>query len=231
MSRSSMTLALLGLLLGCSEEVLPGAIEVSWRIGALGCAEAGIDKVNVELYDYYDGELDPSRLDVQPCSVKTANMTGLTPGDYTLLLRGFDTDNCWTHEARDEVNVPANGTLTVEPLALLRRQRPLLVRWPFENEGDCYLNEVEQVRVVVDVEDRYSEEFFFLCQGLGKEVPVDIPAGDLSVLVQALDARGQPLASGLTTAQSEVFTANPCDDQIEIRVPLALCETVDCTDN
>ena len=83
---------------------------------------------------------------------------------------------------------------------------------------------------MVDVEDRYSEEFFFLCQGLGNEVPVDVPAGDLSVRVQALDARGQPLAAGLATAESEIFTSNPCEDQIEVRVPLSLCETVDCSD-
>ena len=39
-----------------------------------------------------------------------------------------------------------------------------------------------------------------------------------------------PLAAGLATAESEIFTSNPCEDQIEVRVPLSLCETVDCSD-
>ena len=84
--------------------------------------------------------------------------------------------------------------------------------------------------VAIAASVRSSQSGSGLAATTGSRSAVDVPAGDLSVRVQALDARGQPLAAGLATAESEIFTSNPCEDQIEVRVPLSLCETVDCSD-
>ena len=230
MCRPATLLVAAALTLGCSEVAPPGGLDVSWRIGALGCTEAGVDKVFVELYDFYDGTGQPSILDVLPCSEEGTTIENIASGEYTLLLRGVDTNECWTHEARDEVYVQSGSVEIVDPLPLLRRQRPLLIRWPFENERDCFINEVEQVRVIVEVDDRYSEEFFFLCQGLGKELPAEVPLGDVTVRVWGLDVRGRPLALGVASKAASAFTANACDDEVEVRVPLALCETAECVD-
>ena len=143
-------------------------------------------------------------------------------------MQGKDPDGCWTHEVRrDDVRVPAGDTLNLGELVLLRRKRPLLVRWPFANEYDCAANGVEQVQVIIDVDDDFSRTEVFLCPGLGREIP-DVPRGALRVTVVAIDADRTAIAWGVVEHSSSLFLENPCSNTVEARVPLELCREVNC---
>ena len=84
------------------------------------------------------------------------------------------------------------------------------------------------MQITIDVEDRFSWTDTFLCPGLEVEVPIELPLGDLQVRVVGLDARQRPVAVGLVEAEQTIFTASPCDDRIDVRVPLSLCVNPGC---
>lgn len=217
--------AALGASPGCDDPAVPGAVEVSWRTGRLTCAEAGVSAVRAELYSY--GAIEPIRRVERVCPEGGTVLDDVLPGEYTILLAGLDVDGCWTHEARDDITI-ADGSQVTLSLPLLRRDRPLFVRWPFDNEFDCAGNGVEQVQITIDVEDRFTWTDAFVCPGLAIEIPVDVPAGDISVQVVGLDRSRQPVAEGRVRADDAIFTETPCDERIEIRVPLSLCLSSGC---
>lgn len=218
-------MAVAGAALACEDAETPGSVDVTWRTGQLTCDEAGVVDVVTELYSYARAE--PSYALTEPCGASRTSLDEVDPGDYTLVLRGLDADGCWTHEAREDVEVPEGDVLPFEA-PLLRRQRPLWVRWPFANELDCQGNEVSQVEITIDVEDRYTWSDAFLCPGLAVEVPADVPSGDIVVHVVALDAQLDPIAYGRFADDEDIFTEEPCEDRIEVRVPLELCVTAGC---
>lgn len=220
-----IAIAPLALTLACEDDAAPGAIDLAWRTGLLTCAEAGVSGVRAELYDY--GDTEPLRAVDRLCTDHGVLVESLQPGDYTVLLKGLDGDGCWTHEAREDVDI-GDGEIVGLDLPLLRRTRPLWVRWPFENELDCQGNGVTQVQIRVDVEDRFNYEAVFLCPGLAGEIPVTVPAGALEVQVVALDARRAPVAVGQFSAPPAVFEESPCADRVEVRVPLSLCVNPGC---
>ncbi len=211
--------------LGCEDPAVPGAVEVNWRTGRLTCAEAGVSAVRAELYSF--GAIEPIRGVERVCPEGGTVLDDVLPGEYTVLLAGLDVGGCWTHEARDDITV-ADGARVSLSLPLLRRDRPLFVRWPFDNEFDCAGNGVEQVQITIDVEDRFTWTEAFVCPGLAVEIPVDVPAGDISVQIIGLDRSQQPVAEGRLSAEDSVFTATPCADRIEMRVPLSLCLSSGC---
>ena len=208
----------------CSEAKKPGSIEVAWRIGRLTCDEAGVSTVSVELHDFDEVRASSAK----SCTQTSTRLDEVKAGDYALLMRGLDVDGCWTHEARrDDVAIPAGDVLDLGELVLLRRKRPLLVRWPFENEYDCAANEVEQVQVTIDVDDDFSRTEVFLCPGLAHEIP-DVPRGALRVTVIALDADGTAIAWGAVEYASSRFLENPCSNVVEARVPVEICREANC---
>ncbi len=217
--------ALLLGLAGCDDPQRPGTVQIEWRIGQLTCAEAGVSAVRTELYGY--GVADPIRGVERVCPENGTVLDDVTPGEYTVLLAGLDTDGCWTHEARDDITVGDGAELALS-LPLLRRVRPLWIRWPFENEFDCPGNGVEQVQITIDVEDRFTWTDAFVCPGLAVEIPIDVPRGDIAVRVVGLDDAQAPVAVGTFSADAALFTEAPCADRIEIRVPLAVCLSPGC---
>ncbi len=211
---------------GCTEPSRPGEVEVRWRTGAFSCSEAGVGEVRAELFDF--NKTVPSASASTACDHRELSIEDVEPGDYALVLKGLDDDGCWTHEARrDDLVVPSGGEVEVEELALKRRTRPIRVRWPFANEGDCLGNGVEQVRVTIDVEDRFSEVLTFGCPGFERDI-ADIPEGEARFEVVALDANGDALAEGSISIDADHFRAEPCKELVEVRVPLVLCEEAGC---
>lgn len=213
--------------LGCDEAPRPGSVEVRWRTGQLTCAAAGVSAVRAELFGY--GTINAVNGVERVCSEGGTLLEDVLPGEYTVLLSGLDGDGCWTHQAREDITV-RDGQEVVLSLPLLRRDRPLFVRWPFENELDCLGNGVEQVQITIDIEDRFTWSEAFVCPGLAVEIPVTVPPGDIAVQVLALDRQRRPVALGRFEASDRLFTASPCDDLVEVRVPLTLCETSNCED-
>lgn len=211
---------------GCTEPSSPGEVEVRWRTGALSCSEAGVGEVRAELFDF-DATM-PSAFASTVCEDRELSIDDVEAGAYALVLKGLDHDGCWTHEARrDDVVVPSGGEVEVEELALKRRTRPVRVRWPFENELDCPGNGVEQVRITIDVEDRFTKALTFGCPGLSRDI-AEIPEGAARFVVVAIDANGDALAEGSVDIDAAQFRADPCAEFVEVRVPLVLCEEAGC---
>lgn len=213
-------------LLACSEPESPGEVEVRWRTGAFSCDEAGVGVVRAELFDFGGAQATASAS--ASCEVRELSLEEVDPGEYSLVLKGLDTNGCWTHEARrDDLVVSSGAEVVVEELALKRRTRPVKVRWPFENELDCPGNGVEQVEITVDVEDRFTEVYTFGCSGLHRDI-IGIPEGEARFVVVAYDANGDALAEGVITIEADHFRAEPCKELVEVRVGLSLCEEAGC---
>lgn len=212
--------------IGCEGDASPGTLDVSWRIGRQSCREAGVSKVQVELHDFDGAEAAAST--TAACEANHASIEDVRPGDYALLLKGLDADGCWTHSARrDDVSVDSGDDNTVASLPLLRRIRPLKIRWPFANELDCTGNAVEQVEVTIEVDDTFARTDVFRCEGLARKV-TDIPRGALRVWIYAVDADKQAVAYGIVEAPEAVFDRDPCADEIDIRVALSGCDRPGC---
>lgn len=225
MQRPLALVALALALTACDDEPVPATLDLSWQTGLLTCVEAGVSTVRAELYGY--GAAEPVRASERLCTDPGLVLTDIGPGDYTIQLKGLDDDGCWTHGARRDIDLAGGAALSVD-LPLVRRNRPLYIRWPFENELDCQGNAISQVNVRVDVEDRFSYEADFVCPGLAGELPATVPAGELRVQITALDDQQRPAALGRITAPEDIFTDNPCEDRIEVRVPLTLCVNPEC---
>ena len=119
------------LCLSCAEEFANGSVYVTWKLGALTCEEASVQMARVSLYDY-DGA-DPVVVESTECGGMSMQLDGVRPGDYTFVLDGLDANGCATHQSRRDVEVPEGQVLRLESVALLRRQRPILAQWNFEN--------------------------------------------------------------------------------------------------
>lgn len=221
-------LAALVALSACDEADAPGSLTVAWRTGQSACDEVGVVRVRAELYRF-DSADAAARADAD-CRAGTATLADVPAGEYTLRLAGLDDDGCWTHEASDpRVRVPAGGNASLEPLPLLRRQRPLRVRWPFANELDCQGNGVEQVLVKVEVEDLFSAEYPFVCPGLAADIDdPNRPRGRTTVQVRGYDGSGRAVAEGSIELPPSVYLTDPCAPAIEARVELSACGATGC---
>jgi hypothetical protein len=213
-------------LAACGGDDRPGTVTVAWRTGGLSCAQAGIHEVRAELYGY--GDNDPAATDHAPCERNELELVGVPPGGYTLYLKGFAGNGCWTHEARQDLHVAAGKHRELAPLPLLRRRRAVDVRWPFAAGLDCAGIGAEQVEVTVAVGDEYRLDEVYLCAG-GHHRIDGVPPGPMAVTVVALDGDGQPAARGVARFGPEVFDAVPCPDAVvEAAVTLAPCQTAEC---
>ncbi len=214
----------------CDPVPQTGTLQVAWRTGQSACDEAGVARVRAELFGYQS--VEPAASDEAPCTDGALTLADVPAGDFSLRLAGLDGDGCFTHEAfAPQVEVPAGGVASVEALPLLRRKRPLHVRWPFANELDCQGNGVEQVVVAVEVEDLYSKSFAVVCPGLAYDVvDPELPRGRLTVSVTGLDDRGTAVARGMLELPASSFVDEPCAPVIEARVSLTPCPGARCGD-
>lgn len=221
---STVIFAFLGL--SCAEEYANGSVYVTWKLGALTCEEASVQMARVSLYDY-DGA-DPVVVESAECGGMAMQLDEVRPGDYTFVLEGLDTDGCATHQTRRDVEVPEGQVLRLESVALLRRQRPILAQWNFENLLDCQGNGVDQVEIRVVVADLFDETFYSLCEGFQTVIRESIPLGDVTMTVRGIDEDGNGIAGGSASFARDVFLDDPCNDLVELRVPLALCDLLNC---
>lgn len=224
----ALGLAALAVFGACDQPDEPGDLTVTWRTGQSACDDVGVVRVRAELYRF--DSADAAARVAEDCRAGAATFDDVPAGEYTLRLAGLDEDGCWTHEASDpRVSVPAGSRATLEPLPLLRRQRPLRVRWPFANELDCQGNGVEQVLVKVQVEDLFSAEYPFVCPGLAADIDDPArPRGRTTVEIRGYDGSGRAVAEGSVELPPSVYLTDPCAPAIEARVELSSCGATGC---
>ena len=126
------------------------------------------------------------------------------------------------------MEVPEGRVLRLENVPLLRRQRAILAQWNFENLLDCQGNGVDQVEIRVVVADLFDETFYTLCEGFQTEIRESIPLGPVTLTLRGLDEDGNAIARGTTAFERDVFLSEPCNDLVELRVPLTVCDLLNC---
>jgi hypothetical protein len=210
----------------CADDAADGAVYLTWKLGALTCDEASVEKTKVSLYDYADA--DPIIEDDADCMAMSMQLNSVAPGDYTFVLDGLNSDGCITHQGRRDIQVPEGRVLRLENVPLLRRQRDIRVQWNFENLLDCQGNGVHQVEIRVVVADLFDETHYSLCEGFQTEIRKELPLGEVTLTVRGLDTDGNAIARGSVTHEKEIFLSDPCRDMVEVRVPLTLCDFLNC---
>ena len=213
-------------LLSCGDKTADGALYVTWKLGALTCDEAALNRVEASVYNYDSPE--PKSTQTTECVNGNIQLEAVPAGEYTLLLRGLDQDGCATHEVRRNVNVPNGSVVRLEDLPLLRRQRDILANWSFENQLDCLGNGIHQVSVTVEVADLFEDTYFSLCEGGQVLISDDLPLGELTVSVRGLDRQGIGIAFGREVYTRDIFLSRPCDDSIRVQVSLEMCALIEC---
>lgn len=211
---------------GCQADTRSGRLEVSWTLGRQACDEIGLAQVAAELFDFDSAA--PVSEATAPCGASMVAVDPVPPGDYSLRLRGLNDEGCWTHSARrDDIDIDSGDVDRIDAVPLVRRARPLRIRWPFANGRDCLDNRVAQVEVIARGEYGVVGTWQFLCQGLGGEVR-DLPRQRLELRVVALSDEGVPVADGTTTVTPEDFRQDPCAEVVEVGVQLEDCLAARC---
>ncbi len=225
-TRLAILFVFAALSVSCGEDAANGAVYVTWKLGALTCAEASVERTRVSLYDYEDA--DPIIQEDIDCMATALQIDAVAPGDYTFVLDGLDADGCITHQGRRDVQVPEGRVLRLENVPLLRRQRDLRVQWNFENLLDCQGNGVHQVEIRVVVADLFDETHFSLCEGFQTEIRETLPLGEVTLTIRGLDVDGNAIARGTSRYGREVFLAEPCNELVDMRVPMEVCDFLNC---
>ncbi len=110
---------------GCAEEA---SGRIRWSLGGMSCQEAGVTTVRVFL-----GPLGPGAYDRDiDCELGMeqdgAELPGVAPGRYTLVLKGFGGERM-RYAATLDVDVPEGGDLGTIPLEPYTPPTPSPAQW------------------------------------------------------------------------------------------------------
>jgi hypothetical protein len=195
---------------GCadSEPAPLGTLEVSWTFGPNSCAEAGVDRIAIELDDAIVREAD--------CEDGEAIIEDLEPGSRQLSLTGLDLDGVERFAAVPEtVAIVADGIATADDVLLSALPARVDVTWYFTNGRLCSTNAIDEVELSV-WRDGFLEGSTGAACDEGKAAIAGLSSGTFIVELRALDGRGNMV----TTAETEVDLEK--GDRRELEVPLAV---------
>lgn len=135
-------------MVGCGYEVEPfgeGSVLIDWEVAPLGCADSGVEIVEISLVR--DGG---SLRDESECEKGGMRIDGLDPGKYEVSLRGFPSGEPATFAAEAvEVTVPPDGQARVEGVELLALPGAARIQWAFDNQKSCAANGVQELELTV----------------------------------------------------------------------------------
>ena len=173
----------------------PGSMELRWRISAINktCSEAGIRNVLVELL--YEGGV--ALTDVRGCDEGSAEITGITPGTYSLRITGLDPqDRSIYRSASTSVTIRAGALTQVGWVQLDRMPATLEVFWVFANGRLCSFNKVREVEIWVwdfEEEKEVSSRQAYPCDYELGVVMIEVRPGTMDVFASALDEAKEPI--------------------------------------
>lgn len=230
MTRMTTGLILAGLMsagllsMGCTDEVEPGSLTVTWRTAGLSCADGAITEVRALLYSFR--ARDAVAEGVVSCESGTLQLDDLKPGEYSLELRGFQGE-CWTHGVRrEDVVIRADEEAQAVDLPLDRRRRTVSLSWTFPDDEGCVEHGVEQIEIEVAVRGTVTRVVPSLCRAQELLIP-DVAPGALYLTLLAYDANGTAVMRGETAFSEGAFDMQ-CTELVEVEVPLSLCEGPSC---
>ena len=221
-------MAMVLLMLGCAEEMKPGTLNFEWRLGSQGCEHYEVDTVESALFGFQS--VEPAFEAGFQCDDLNGVISGVSPGEYSLVVTGLDGDGCPTHEARTDVVIGSGANVTLErPLGLYRKQRPLELTWNFGNRLDCFANDISQVEILVESDDEDSFTEVRSCEGFVTSLQVDSPAVALSVTVFGVNDTGERTHFGSLSLARAYFLEEPCEPVLRTLVVLEACSQTNCS--
>lgn len=225
MTRIKTGLLAAGLLVvGCTDEVEPGELKVTWRTAGLSCADGAITEVRARLYSFRSAE--PVAEGTVDCDAREMRLDDLQPGGYSLVLQGYQ-DGCWTHAARrEQVTIRADQEAEALDLPLDRRRRTVALSWAFPDEGGCVEHGVDQIEIEVAVRGTVTRVVPSLCRP-GELLIPDVAPGALYLTLLAYDINGTPVMRGQKAFAEGAFDS-ACEEDVQIEVPLSLCTGPTC---
>lgn len=171
------------LAIGCAD-VSPlgsGTIDLTWQVSPSGCAESGVDVVEVRATGPH------AIIERFGCDNGRATLDDVTPGAYRLELVGFDPNGHATFRSEPaSIDVEADVETSVPTLRLLAAPASVDVRWAFSNGRVCGANGVRWISIgAFDEFDYEVASARFACDdGEGRLPP--LRAGSYLIEVSAL---------------------------------------------
>lgn len=132
-----------------SPETLTGTANLSWQVGARGCAEHDVNHIRITQREA-SGTRVLQRWDLA-CAAGRATLVGVRPGRYVFEVEGRDhTSTPRWHGASAPIEVRASGETVVPTITLTGLPATVEIRWNF---GGPFCSHAEVARVEVKVFD------------------------------------------------------------------------------
>lgn len=140
-------------ILACGNDTSPpGKIKFTWEIGgAKSCQDVQIKIVECHLLQGNEEALVPPEQAACDKGLEGMLVEEVTPGTYTLLLKGINYQGKSTYSAQqDKVKVSSGKTTVIEkPLVLAMTPATAVLKWVFAEKGLCSTFGVQNVEVSV----------------------------------------------------------------------------------
>ena len=166
------------------EDASPGSLSVDWRVLPLGCANAGVESVLLQLSNEAEGTLEQSF----DCESSSGTLGEVPVGRYHLEIKGMDVQGHAIFEA------PAMGDVLVRAGTAERVARifelsaapgKIEAQWRFHDGRVCGAHDIREVRVALfDSFDSFVMESTYSCDE-GGGVLAEVPAGSYKIWARA----------------------------------------------
>lgn len=196
---------------GCGDPVDAlgdGSLSLEWQVSPLGCDQAGVQDVQVNLYNAYRSYEERFY-----CADSSAIISGIEAGTYELEVTGNDRQGQAIFSIKPrKVTVSAEKLNTTNPLLLSAKPAEVEVVWGFENGLVCGGNGVEELEVAFYDELSFEHHRSRVLCDVGSATVGGLVSGDYFIEVSSVG--GSDEFSGLET----LYVARGA--QVKVRVEL-----------
>ncbi len=175
------------LMVGCAEpveDISPGSLSVQWRVLPVGCADAGVESVQVELSNEAHGVISQSF----DCESSEGALGEVPAGRYYLNVTGEDQGGRKIFEASPVSDVVIRSGVAESigsVMELSAAPGRVEAEWRFEDGKVCGAHDITNVRVALfDSFDSFVLESTFGCNE-GGGILAEVPAGTYKVWARA----------------------------------------------
>jgi|GEM_PF-3516641 len=196
---------------GCGDPVDAlgdGSLSLEWQVNPLGCAQAGVQDVQVNLYNAYRSYEEHFN-----CEDSSAIVSGIEAGTYELEVTGNNREGQAIFSVKPrKITVSAEKLNTTKPLLLSAKPAQVEVVWGFENGLVCGGNGVAEVEVAFYDDLSFEHHRSRVLCDAGSATIGGLVSGDYFIEVSSVESSEK--FSGLETLHVERGA------QLKVRVEL-----------
>lgn len=197
---SFILVGLSGASVGCGDPVDAlgdGSLSLEWEVNPLGCEGAGVQDVEVNLYNAYRSYEERFK-----CEESSAIVSGIEAGTYEMEVTGHNRDGLaiFSVEAR-KITVSAEKLNTTPKIRLSATPAEVEVVWGFENGLVCGGNGVAEVEIAFYDDLSFEHHRSRVLCDAGSATIGGLFSGDYFVEVSSVESKEE--FSGLETLYLE----------------------------